>query len=254
MNRSAVPALSRAMRVVDLLAEVGQPGLGVSEISTRLEIPKSTTALLCSVLEEEGLLRRHDSRYQLGRRFLTLAGDYLATVDQLSDFYDEVRRQPTMSRHAARLAMLDGTDVIYLARYEVGRTRRSSGAIGDRIPASITATGKAMLATLPVDVVADRFRSVMFPRFTEKSIQSLPELLQDLELCRERGYAVDDEETHLGQVCYSVAIRNDQQEVADLAVSATMPVDMAHREADKIVAELRTVAGIFSNPLAGKSF
>lgn len=254
MNRSAVPALTRAMRIIDLLSDEGQPGLGITEIAARAEIPKSTTALLCNVLEEEGLVRRHDGRYLLGRRLLTLGGDYLATVDQLGDFYDEVRRQPAMSRYSARLAMLDGTDVIYLARYEVGRIRRVSGSVGDRFPASVTATGKAILATMSPDVVADRFRSVDFPVFTAKSIQSIPELLQDLEATRQRGYAMDDEETNLGQVCFGMAVRNGEDDEAHLAVSTTLPADYAHRNPEAVLDELRQVAGIFSNPLAGKSF
>ena len=171
MDRSAVPALTRAMSIVDLLADAGQSGLTVAELATRTGIAKSTTALLCTGLESEGMARRYDGRYRLGRRFLGLAADYLATVDDLEDFYETVRRLPIISREAARLALLEGTDVIYLARYEsAGRPRRVTGGIGDRFPASITATGKAMLATLPPDAVQDRFRVNMFPRSTPRSI------------------------------------------------------------------------------------
>lgn len=255
MEKSSVPALTRAMRIVDLLADEGQPGLGISDIAARTGIAKSTTALLCSVLEEEGLLRRYEGRYRLGRRLLTLGGDYLASVDQLGDFYEEVRRQPIMSRQSARLALLDGTDVIYLARYEVGHTRRLTGAIGDRFPASITATGKAMLATLPVSAVEDRFRGLAFPKYTERSIQSLPELMQDLELTRRRGYAMDDEETNLGQVCFAIPVLNQAGESAQLSVSTTLPVEQAAAVSpEDVVAELHRVADIFKNPLSGKSF
>ena len=256
MDRSAVPALTRAMSIVDLLADAGQAGLTVADIAARTGIAKSTTALLCSVLEDEGMARRHDGRYRLGRRFLGLAADYLATVDDLEEFYALVRRLPIISREAARLALIDGTDVIYLARYEAaGRPRRVTGGIGDRFPASITATGKAMLATLPAEAVEDRFRGKLFPRSTERSIQSLPDLLRDLAEVRERGYAIDDEETNLGQVCYSVAVQNAPGEVATLAVSSTMSRQRSTElsPAD-VVAELQQLAGLFRNPLAGRSF
>lgn len=255
MTCSGVPALTRAMLILDLLATEGQQGLGVSEISSRTGIAKSTTALLCSALEEQNLVRRHDNRYRLGRRLLTLAADYLATVDYLSDFYDEVRSQPILSRHCARIAMLDGTEVIYLARYGVGNSRRVSGAIGDRFPASITATGKAALMTLDPAVVADRFASFLFPRYTEKSIRSLPELLQDLERCRERGYACDNEETNLGQMCLAVPILEGDRAEARLSVSTTMPIEMlTSDDLPKIINELQAVAATFANPIAGKSY
>lgn len=252
---SQVPALTRAMRIVDLLAESGQPGLTVTEISTQTGIAKSTTALLCGVLEEEGLARRHENRYTLGRRFLTLAGDYLATVDQLGDYYEEVRRQPIMSRQSARLALLDGTDVIYLARYEAGRSRRFTGAVGDRFPASVTATGKAILSTMPDPIVEALFRGKVFPRFTQRSIGSLPELLADLDQVRRRGYAIDDEETNLGQVCFAVPVLDGQGEVAQLSVSTTMSAaTVATIDRGAVLAELRHVAEVFENPIAGKSF
>ncbi|WP_445286245.1 IclR family transcriptional regulator domain-containing protein [Arthrobacter sp. Hiyo1] len=54
-----------------------------------------------------------------------------------------------MSREAARLALLDGTDVLYLARYEGTNPIRLTANIGDRFPAHVTATGKAVLSTLP---------------------------------------------------------------------------------------------------------
>lgn len=256
MDRSAVPALTRAMSIVDLLADAGQSGLTVAELATRTGIAKSTTALLCTVLESEGMARRHDGRYRLGRRFLGLAAGYLATVDDLEDFYATVRQLPIISREAARLALLEGTDVIYLARYEAaGRPRRVTGGIGDRFPASITATGKAILATLPPGAVEDRFRGKLFPRYTERSIQSLPDLLRDLDAVRERGYAIDDEETNLGQVCYSVAVQNAAEEVATLAVSSTMTRQRATEvPAADVVDELQQLAGVFRNPLAGRSF
>ncbi|MFT3971263.1 MAG: IclR family transcriptional regulator [Micropruina sp.] len=256
MGRSAVPALTRAMAIVDLLAGAGQGGFTVTDIATRTGIAKSTTALLCSVLEAEGMARRHDGRYRLGRRFVSLAADYLATVEHLEEFYAEIRRLPNLSQEAARLGLLDGTEVIYLARYEAtGRPRRTTGVIGDRFPASITASGKAMLATLPVGAVEDRFRGRLLPRYTERSIQSMPDLLRDLEAVRERGYAIDDEETNLGQVCYAVPVRNAPGEPAELAVSCTLTraraVELVTTE---VVAELQQLAELFGNPLAGRSF
>jgi len=244
------------MAIVDLLADAGQAGLSVADIAARTGIAKSTTALLCGVLEDEGMARRYDGRYRLGRRFLSLAAEYLETVDHLGDFYEEVRRQPIVSREAARLALLDGTEVIYLARYEAtGQPRRTTGAIGERFPASITATGKAILATLPPEAVEDRYRGKVFPRFTERSIQSLPDLMRDLAETRERGYAVDDEETNLGQACFAVAIRNAPGDISSLAVSTTLAKARALEvSVDAVVAELGELAGVFRNPLAGKSF
>ena len=255
VERSGVPALTRAMRIVDALAQAGQQGISVADIAAATGVAKSTTALICTVLEDEGLARRYDGRYRLGRRFLTLAGDYLSSVDQLGEFYEVCRKLPTISREAARLAMIEGTEVIYVARYEGGRPVRLTGQIGDRFPASVTATGKAILSTLPDSVVEDRYRGRTLPRYTERSIGSLPELVQNLQLCRERGYAMDDEETNLGLVCYSIPVPTSADTAARLSVSVTVSKERAAEvSATVIVDELAELAAVFHNPLEGRNF
>ena len=84
-ERSAVPAITRAMRIIELLAEAGQAGASVADIAATTGIAKSSAALICGVLEEEKLAGRSDGRYRLGPRFLTLARDYLSTVDRLDE-------------------------------------------------------------------------------------------------------------------------------------------------------------------------
>ena len=254
-ERSAVPAITRAMRVIDCLADSGQGGATITDIAARTGIAKSTTALICGVLEEEGLARRSDGRYRLGRRLLTLASDYLATVDQLDEFYATARSLPIISRQAARLAILEGTEVIYLARYEGAHPVRLTGQIGDRFPASVTATGKALLSTMPEGVVRDRYRGKTLARYTERSIQTLPELLADLENCRARGYATDDEETNLGLICYSIPVVDTPGRPARFSVSTTMSKQAAAElETSVIVGELQELAGVFTNPLGGQTF
>lgn len=255
VERSAVPAITRAMRIIDFLAESGQSGASVSDIAAHTGIAKSTTALICGVLEDEGLTRRIEGRYRLGRRCLTLASDYLATVDRLEEFYSTVRTLPTISHCAARLAILEGTEVIYLACYEGAHPTRQAGQIGDRFPASITATGKALLSMLPDDVVQDRFRGQLLPRFTERSIQTLPELLADLAETRRRGYSVDDEETNLGSVCFAIPVASTPHRPARFAISTTLPKDVVNPESIRtIVAELQELAAVFANPLAERTF
>lgn len=255
VERSAVPAITRAMRIIDLLAEAGQNGATITDIAAKTGIAKSTTALICGVLEEEGLTRRVEGRYRLGRRCLTLASDYLATVDHLEEFYTMVRSLPAISHCAARLAILEGTEVIYLACYEGVHPTRQVGQIGDRFPASVTATGKALLSTLPDDVVQDRFRGQILPRFTERSIQTLPELLADLSRTRKRGYSIDDEETNLGSVCFAIPVHETPNQPVRFAISTTIPKDLVTPESIKtIVGELQELTSIFANPMAARTF
>lgn len=252
--QSAVPAITRAMAILELIAAAGQAGMSVPEIAKAMDLAKSSTANICAALEVEGVLRRSDGRFILGRRILSLAGDYLRSADQLSEFYALCRGSRLISREAARLALLDGTDVLYLARYEGTNPIRLTANIGDRFPAHVTATGKAILSTLPEAVVADRYRGKALTPFTARSLTSISELLSDLEKSRDRGFFMDDEETNIGVVCFAVPVVNIAGEPAQFAVSATLFKARAdgldHAE---IVEELRHIAAALANPLSART-
>ncbi|MEV5463726.1 helix-turn-helix domain-containing protein, partial [Streptomyces cellulosae] len=120
----------------------------VSELARALGLPKSSTGNLCASLEAAGMITRNGTGFSLGRKLVELGGRYLSTVDQLRDFYELCRRSAHISRETARVAVLDGLDVLYLARYDGTQPLRLTANIGDRFPANSTATGKAILSTL----------------------------------------------------------------------------------------------------------
>lgn len=253
-SQSSVPAITRAMAILDLVAAAGQAGISVPEIAKSMELAKSSTANICAALEGEGMLRRSDGRLILGRRILSLAGDYLRSADQLSEFYALCRHSRLISREAARLALLDGTDVLYLARYEGTNPIRLTANIGDRFPAHVTATGKAVLSTLPDAVVEDRYRGKAFVPFTPRSLTSISELMSDLQKSRHRGYFMDDEETNIGVVCFAVPVVDIPGEPAQFAISATLLKARADElNHEEIVEELQQIARALANPLSAHS-
>ncbi|WP_207307818.1 IclR family transcriptional regulator [Arthrobacter sp. S39] len=252
--QGSVPAITRGMAILELVAAAGQAGASVPELAKSMNLAKSSTANICAALEGEGMLRRSDGRLTLGRRILSLAGDYLRSADQLAEFYALCRRSRLISREAARLALLDGTDVLYLARYEGTNPIRLTANIGDRFPAHVTATGKAVLATLPEAVVEDRYRGKTFVPFTAKSLTSLPELMAELHSSRQRGYFMDDEETNIGVVCFAVPVVNLPGEPAQFAISATLLKARADElDHGEIVSELQQIARALANPLSAQS-
>ena len=72
-----------------------------------------------------------------------------STVDQVQEFYEASRELPTGSEETVQFAVLDGLEVTYLARHDGRQPVRLTSAIGRRLPAFSTATGKAALASLP---------------------------------------------------------------------------------------------------------
>jgi DNA-binding IclR family transcriptional regulator len=248
---SLAPAVTRAATLLSVLAEnAGEPA-GPSELARRLGIPKSSVANICAALADAGFVRRIGTGFALGRRLAELGGAYLATVDQVQEFYEASRQLPNGSDETVQFAVLDGLDVTYLARHDGRQQIRLTSGIGRRLPAYSTATGKAALASLD-DRELDRrlFGLSVFPTFTPKTHATIDALRADLEEVRRRGYAVDDEENVEGVVCYGVVIPSRQPGEGPYAASITLL--KARATLDRIPAlvdDLRWLAAELSDPL-----
>ena len=191
------PAVTRAIRILDLLAEARGQTRTLTEIARELGLAKSSVSNLCIALEDGGLIRRTTAGYLLGRRTVELGGAFLSGFDQIREFYRACEDSDVLRRQLVQIAMLDGARVLYLAVHE-GRERFPlSASVGDRYPASATAVGTALLSELTPEKVAELYWD---PRelvgFTERSTTTLAQLQAKLERTREQGYAVDEGEVH----------------------------------------------------------
>ncbi|MFL5679044.1 MAG: IclR family transcriptional regulator [Chloroflexota bacterium] len=245
------PAVTRAAAILDALAEDGAAPLALSDLARRLGLPKSSVANICSALLDAGLIRRAGAGFGLGRRLAELGGSYLATVDEVQEFYDLADRLPVASEETTQLALLDGLDVTYLARHDGRQPIRLASEIGRRLPASCTALGKAALASLEPADLTDRLRGVeVLPALTSKSHRRVADLLDDLDEVRRRGYAIDDEETAEGVICLGVAIPRPRSGDEPHGVSVTLlKVRAEPGRVEALVADLRRLARQLANPL-----
>lgn len=250
-DRDPAPAVTRSLRILTLLAGADGVPMPLSDIARAIGAAKSSTSNLCAVLEDGRLIQRSGAGYTLGRRTVELGGAYVRQFDQVREFYRYCAASRYLSHELVQIAMLDGTEVLYLARHEGRAPLRLSANIGDRFPAAPTAVGNALLAHLGREEVARRFADAgAFPRRTEKSTASLAELHAKLERVRERGYAVDDGEVHPG--VYGIALRIPPRASGSqpLAIGASLLATPVGPELEAgVVAELRGAVELLANPL-----
>ena len=115
---------------------------------------------------------------------------------------------------------LDGQEVVYIAQAQSNRSMRMFTEVGRRADTHDTGVGKAMLATLPDERVRAIVGAAGMATPTPKSIGTLEELFADLDRIRERGYAIDDEETELGVRCYAMAVPRSEEGTTSLSARA----------------------------------
>jgi len=249
---SLAPAVTRAARILDLLAESGGEPVGPSELARRLGLPKSSIANICGALADAGLVRRIATGFALGRRLAELGGAYLLSVDQVQEFYEASRRLPAGSEETVQFAVLDGLEVTYLARHDGRQPVQLTSGIGRRLPAFSTATGKAALASLSEEDLARRLGGLTkLPRETRKAHATVDELLADLDEIRRRGYAIDDEQTMEGVVCYGVMVPS-RQPGGDGPCAASITLLKVRATAERVpalIADLRWLAAELSDPV-----
>ncbi|MBC7590966.1 MAG: IclR family transcriptional regulator [Salinibacterium sp.] len=233
------PAAFRAIQVLDALA-LSPHASTITEIASAIPLAKSSVSNLLVTLEAAGMVRRAPSGWTLAYKALELGQSVLASTDLVAEFRRIVASMPYLKADTTLLAVLDGTDVLYLARHDGQQQVRLASDIGRRLPAVVTSLGKAMLATLPEDELERRLATVeVMPRPTRRSHRTIDDLHRDLAAIRIRGYAVDDEQNTIGVTCFGVALAGEQPTaVSTTLLSQRITPDLQ----DHIIRELRQLA------------
>lgn len=256
-DNSLAPAVSRAMRILDVLADAQGEPVSLADLARAIGVAKSSTSNICTVLEESGMIHRETTGFVLGRRTVELGGAYLASFDQVREFYRACQDSAVLQHELVQLAVLHGTDVIYLARHE-GRVplRLTAGAgVGDRYPAALTAIGNALLSTLPPTQVTALYAGKTFPTLTARSTRSLEQLHGKLALARERGYALDEGEVfpNVAGIAMPVPPRSSGDHAFAINLSRIVPTDPPHLEPAELATlkdALSDVVRRLTNPMA----
>jgi IclR family transcriptional regulator, acetate operon repressor len=224
-DRYALRSVSRALDVLDALGTCGSEGLTVAEIATVIGVSKSTAfAILQTLLARNYVIdvRLGSSRrYRLGFALVHL-GDRAAADVGLSQVAMPVLRELTAATGlTSRLAVLDEDGyAVAISRVEAPGIVRIASALGQRELPHCSALGKSLMALLPPARVVKLLAHTGMPRRTQYTRVTPAELMKDLILVAERGYAFDDEEDNIGVVCVGAAITNREGEgVAAISVT-----------------------------------
>jgi len=190
----SVRAVERALDVLLCFSQEA-PVLSLSRIAEQLDMPKSTIHRYLATLETSRFVRRDEvtGLYHLGYRFLEMASLVLQDADLEKWAQPHLDRLSVECGETVDLAVLDGPQVVYLQVIESPHRVKIAAAAGQRLPAFCTASGKAFLAYLPGEQVRLILEQGM-PAYTENTRVSPADLDHDLQVTRERGFALSEQE------------------------------------------------------------
>ncbi|MDQ1084433.1 MULTISPECIES: IclR family transcriptional regulator [Microbacterium] len=251
LARDPAPAVGRSIRLLEMLAEAGR-ALTLTELASGLGLAKSSTANLCLSLEGGRMIERVASGYRLGIRTAELGGAFAAQFNQIREFYAVCESSPVLARELVQVAMLDDLDALYLARYEGSRSVRLGTPLGSRLPAALSATGRALLMTRDDETVRDLLsRARPLPQLTEHSTVDVDGVLAKLAAARTRGWSVDEEESFRGIVGVAVPLEGWAPGDPQLALGVGIPVaDAVPERLERVGAALREAAAALTNPFS----
>ncbi len=203
-------SLAKALCLLDLF-DAEQEELSLTEMAEALDTRAGTIYPIVTTLHRYGYLQRdsHTKRYRLGLRLLAQAGRILASLDireQAKPVLKKLARDLSANTH---LGVLYDCEVLFLDREEATPGVVLSSPVGSRVPAHCTALGKVFLAH-DGDAAARVCAAGELPAVTVYTITDPQELQNQLGEVRKRGYAVDMEEFHEGNVCVGAPIRNHE--------------------------------------------
>ena len=209
--------LSSVRNAARLLKEFSRDSreIGVTELSRRLGIGKSTAHRLLNTLAEERLLEQDPDTgaYRLGLAMYELGSSVSMHTDlheACSPVLDQLRNA---TRETVQVSVLDGREVVYVERRESPQTLRLFGRVGHRNDAHCTSTGKLMLAYLPSRRLEPLLVDWEFARKTPFTIHDVDALRKELQVIRGRGWAENVQEAELGVASVAAPIRNGLGEV-----------------------------------------
>ena len=204
--------LAKGLRVIRAFAR-DHAALSLSDIARSARIPAATARRCLLTLEELGYVTRSGRNFLLRPKVLELGAAYLESmnIEQITRTHLEELARKT--EDSAALCVLDGVDIVYVARASVRTLLRLEAHIGSRFPAHATSTGRILLAGLSPEGLQRYFAGAQLEALTERTVTDPLKLRALIEDCRRLGYAAVEDELAYGVIALAVPVFDHRHRV-----------------------------------------
>jgi IclR family pca regulon transcriptional regulator len=201
-----VESLDRGLRLLQAFGKSTGP-MTLSDVARSAELPRATARRILFTLERGGFVASDGKLFTLTPHVLTLAGAYLRSnqvVDVLQPVLDRIA---TTAQEISSLALLDGDEVVFIARGSPARVFSTGLEIGYRLPAFCTSVGRVLLGQFDDDALAKRLKVMRREAMTPQTVTDPKMLLKLIIADRAKGYSLVDREAEPHFRSISVPVR-----------------------------------------------
>jgi DNA-binding IclR family transcriptional regulator len=230
-QRYIVPGLLRGLQILRTFSREKQEQT-VAEMARAVGIPRSTAFRIVYTLENSGFLHRkgeEGTRYQLGSPVLELGYSFLAGKELIDIANPILRRLRDETSASSHLAVREGRNVVYIARFQGNTSLVSAMSVGSRLPAHATAPGRVLLSALPLSEVVALYEDYNFETYTSDTPDTIGALVNLVERDRKEGSIVSWGFYEAEVASIAAPVRNSEGKV-EAAISVSCPISVYDRD------------------------
>ncbi len=204
-DKEFMATLAKGLAVLNCFGKQ-QPSMTLSEAAVATNLSRATARRILRTLTELGYVEQAGRQFALSPNILKLGFAYLSTQNWIE------RAQPLMKELSERLhescsaSILQGTDIVYVARVPTRRIMSTVLSVGSRLPAFHTSMGRIQLGFLDEAEIWRRLKSLRIEPYTPSTITDLQALFDRVQDDREQGFSLVDEELERGLRSIAVAV------------------------------------------------
>lgn len=233
-----VQSLARGLEILEVTA-ANEGEISIAEASEQTGLNRAIVRRLLLTLEAIGYLEKKGRNFKLAPKSMQLGYKYLASVGINELVSDELDKLAENLGEAVSLTVLDGHEIVYLARANINKVMTIALRVGARLPVWNTSMGRVLLAQQPDDEIAELLKNnPPTQQLTPFTITSWPELSKEIESVRKNSYSVVDQELEIGLRSVAVQVKRNEETVAALNVATANISESIDATVNRVLAQL----------------
>lgn len=200
-------SLARGLSVIQVFG-VETPEMTLSQVATRAGISRAAARRFLLTLKDLGYVAADGNQFRLTPKVLGLGYAYLSSLSLWEVAQPFMERVSEQVHESCSMSVLDGEEVVYVARVPTKHIMSVALGIGTRLPAHATSMGRVLLSALSPEDLAAYLETSVRQAFTENTVTDEDELSAILQTVRDKGYALVDQELEIGLRSIAVPVRD----------------------------------------------
>ena len=212
----------RSVKILELVAKAND-GLDMDEICEKLAIPRTSCYDILVTLVHMGMLEVSTGtkrNYKIGLNAYRIGMSYTNNRN-ISEIIDPALKELSKElKKTCFFGVLEGKKIVYISKFEPENPIITTATIGTRNPVYSTSLGKAILSTMSDEQIREIIKDIEFKQATRFTLKGVDELIENIDIVRSRGFALDEREVEEHMECVGVPLFNEKRECIG-AISAS---------------------------------